>query len=311
MSSDYESDVEIAPNTDLSETTSPVIRAIFARSLKAQMIRREHILLAMQTGGRQKPKYDTVMASVAKELDSIFALKLVPVLTKEEPVSKKRRTAAPSRPPMVLVNSLSSRSRAVLAKMWADDDGQVPNNRNTNDAGFLIPKYSRTATPASNADLVRLGLILLVVVLLVVAENHLSEDELLRVLRPFGIPDSANKIIPGVNTNVHELLADMAKREYIRVDGGTDGAQSSYALGRRAFVEYSPGAIFLCLKDIYGSGFTLATKRRVLATLERSHGETVGIDDEEVGENAVDGETRDAESQNGQTTLREAGNDEE
>lgn len=304
-SSDYGSDVEVAPNTYLSEATSPVIRAIFARNLRGQMVRREHILQAMQTGARQKPKYDTVMESVEKQLESIFGLKLVPVLTKDEPVSKKRRTTTTSRPPMVLVNSLSSRSRAVLAEIWADDDGQVPNNRNTNDAGFLLPKYARTATPASNTELVRLGLVLLVVVLLVVAENHLSEEELLRVLRPFGIPDNANKTIPGVNCNVHELLADMAKKEYVRAEGGTDGAQSSYALGRRAFVEYSPAAIFLCLKEIYGAGFTLATKKRVLATLERSHGETVGIEDEEVGISAVGGEDETPNAGNG------APNDEE
>lgn len=273
---DSESDAEYVSErhhtSEYQDVENRVIRYIMSRELKSQLIRREHIT---QLYSNRRVNYDGLMNNVKHTLEDVYGLTLVSVPLKEGD-KKGRASQSKTRQPLMLTNCLRPQARLVLQELWdKDSTDTVPNNRNTGDSQYFLPKYNKTPSMGANADMVKTGMTLLIMALLVVAENHMSEYELVTSLRQFGISDNVNAKNSNINANLQELLNELVKKDYLDKDvhqHSNNVDTTDYKLGRRSLVEFTPLSVFACLKTVYGDHFDLDTEKKALATIEKAYG---------------------------------------
>lgn len=299
-------------NIDLKDGSKAVLRTILTRHTRYQTIRREHLSQALTVAGFKQGKaglIDNVIDTVKQDLNDIFGFQLMVVpeikdnFNHQDGALKKKRkhnngkatTSTTKNAPMGLVSSLDEKAKSVLGKLYQKDVGkQVSNNRNTNDAQFYLPKYTKFDSPLSNQELIKSGITSLIVSLLITSENHSSEYDLIKVLKSFGIPDSLNHKIPNLSINLQEFLNELVKRDYI-VKHVQDNV-TEFSLGTRSFMEFSPSSVMGFIKEIYGPKFDIDTRKRVAVTIQRLFGETIDkiLEDEEDEEREAE-ENRDGD----------------
>lgn len=277
----FDDDYEAPSQTVLEEAVRPVLRMVMSRHAKYQTIRRDHLLQAVASSGTKRGKVDDITRKVDEELQRVFGLKLAPMPVKAD--NKRRKTAKRKRdeqdPPAAwgVVSALDDKARGVLAQLFEEDAAvQVPNGRNTNDQQFYVPRHTKSATPYSNQELVKSGLCLLVVALLVVAENHMVEDDLAEVLAQFGVLANLNHKVPSTNMNLTELLGEMVKRDYL-VREPQVNASAALSLGARALMEFPPRLVYSVVGLVYGDKFDVDSQQRTLVTIERAFGESLVV----------------------------------
>lgn len=275
--------------SNVDDASRAVLRAVLAKHMRYQTIRREFVSQTIAATGLRQQRagfIDEVLGRVNRDLEAIFAYELVvaPVVNKEEP-RKKRRTGPSSttttsklgrrdRGGMGLISTLGGRARQVLGRLLTSDaDRQVANGRNTNDSQFYLPKHHQTDTPVNNQDLVKAGLTALVVGLVLTSDNHINDTQLVAALRPFGISDSLNHMIPNLDENLMEFLAELVKRDYLTTTGPANAL--SYSVGSRTFMEFGPRSVIEFMKQIYGDQFDPDTQTKAVVTIERTYGQTL------------------------------------
>ncbi|CUM62953.1 uncharacterized protein PRCAT00000513001 [Priceomyces carsonii] len=251
-----------------------IIRTILGRELKGQLIRRDHISPIIS---KSKASYNTIMSEVTSILEDVYGMTLseAPVNNKE---SSKHRENLKSKQLFLLTNCMNTKSKDILGQLWSKNFTETPNTDinaiNVDQNEFFLPKHSRTSNPSSNHELVKQGILLLVISLLVLNENRLLEHDLVKILKSFGLADNLNIKNTNYNLNIYELVADFVKKDYLskqQLKGSTESSTVvEFALGRRALVEFPPESLFSYFKIIYGETFDRHTAERVLITIERA-----------------------------------------
>lgn len=309
--SEHEEGAEEGSNAQYrTDSVIGVVRMIISRHSKYQMVRREHISQAINQvlgeNGREDghrsnrgPGYNKLVLDEAKQdMKEIFGMDLVHLPTlkgdsgEEEP-NKRRKTnndgktkiSTKSNGSMGLVSCLTPKAKQVLQRLYTGNlISEVDNERNTNDAQFYLPKYYKLNTPSSNMELIKMGIILLIIGILIIQENHINEQDLVKILKKFGISDNLNHKIPNLNMNLTEFINELIRKDYIirstPKSKQTETTNGSFSLGVRTFMELDPKSIFEIIKDIYGDNFDLDTKRKTVVTIERTYGESIRFQDE-------------------------------
>ena len=105
-----------------------------------------------------------------------------------------------------------------------------------NDKLYFIPKSLKSKAPLYNQELVKTGVLTMVIFLVVLSENNLKQSVLRRQLANFGMPKLDTQKISSINTDTSSLLNDFVKRGYL-VEV-THDKDIWYKLGWRAIQEY-------------------------------------------------------------------------
>ncbi|KAK7677427.1 hypothetical protein QCA50_019647 [Cerrena zonata] len=296
--SEHEEGAEEGSNAQYrTDSVIGVVRMIISRHSKYQMVRREHISQAINQvlgeNGREDghrsnrgPGYNKLVLDEAKQdMKEIFGMDLVHLPTLkgdsgEEETNKRRKTNNDGKTKI----STKSNGSMGLRLYTGDLISEVDNERNTNDAQFYLPKYYKLNTPSSNMELIKMGIILLIIGILIIQENHINEQDLVKILKKFGISDNLNHKIPNLNMNLTEFINELIRKDYIirstPKSKQTETTNGSFSLGVRTFMELDPKSIFEIIKDIYGDNFDLDTKRKTVVTIERTYGESIQFQDE-------------------------------
>ncbi|CAK7901043.1 hypothetical protein CAAN1_06S02102 [[Candida] anglica] len=277
-----------------------IVRVVMAREVRGLLIKREHFNEAYteRTSMTRRIKFDTIFPIVQNILETVYGLQLVRVPSKvsvgpshgrkrkaiesnSETSSKNSNSSngnsASNNKVFALVSVLPTTAKSVLGEIWATKCTQkVPNGRNISDRQYFLPKNIKTSTPSSNSELIKTGIIALVISIVIVHENRLSEADLKQKLSKFGLSESIHERNTSINMTTMEFLGEMTKREYLNREVTTmDANLADYKLGRRSLAEFKPGSMFDMLERIYGTEFDVDTRNRTLRTIERAYGEAV------------------------------------
>ncbi|KAK6200186.1 MAGE family-domain-containing protein [Scheffersomyces amazonensis] len=274
----------------LNEAVGQVIRIVLGRDVRDQFIRREHFAQAVNTNTRRF-HLDTVIAEADNVLQEVYGLKLVevPVIKKDKKSSRSlSQKITKTKQPYMVVNCLSSESQQILGELWQkSSDFLVPNERDSSQHKFLIPKKEKTSTLLSNFELIRTGIMLYIVSFIILSENHLSEHDLIKLLKKRGIPESLSIKNSNINMNSVEIINDLTKREYLLKDikkGATESENIiDYSLGRRSLIEFTPQCVFEYFKVLFGDKFDSTTAERIVVTIHRAYGVELSQDISAVG----------------------------
>lgn len=219
------------------EIIADMIRTALAKNSRNLKIRNEHfnyILQLLNTKGTLKPW----ISDVRQELESVYGLSL------EHSGSE-----------ILLVSSLKPESSEILNKLWDskfdhDDDEGIQLNAN-----FHMPKLRRVPTIVNTPERFVGGFTMLVVSMIVLSGNKISESELLDNLADFGISNLLNAPIPVFNKPVQGVLVDLTRKDYIKKNGssGSDKSETmaEYSLGERCKREFKPQSIYDFFTEIY------------------------------------------------------------
>mmetsp|Transcript_7795 Transcript_7795/g.9830 ORF Transcript_7795/g.9830 Transcript_7795/m.9830 type:complete len:328 (-) Transcript_7795:289-1272(-) len=264
-------------NSEFKDVENQVVRYIMSRELKSQVIRREHIT---QLYSNRRINYDELMSRVKQTLMEVYGLTLV-FMSPKEGDKKNKSGQSSGRQPLVLTNCLSPEGRSVLQEIWlGDSDVAIPNNRNTGDNHYFLPKYNKTSSLGSNIDMVKTGVTLLIMTLLIISENHMSEHELVKGLKRFGLSDDPNTKNSSFNASLPELINELVKREYLEKEVQKDSNNVDnvdYKLGRRSLVEFTPLSVFAYIKTVYGDSFDIDTEKKALTTIQKAYGISLDV----------------------------------
>ncbi|KAK6463100.1 MAGE family-domain-containing protein [Scheffersomyces coipomensis] len=260
------------------EAVSQAIRIVLGRDVRDQFIRREHFSQVINT---KRYPLDAVIKETNIVLEDVYGLRLVevPMIRNEKKSNRalSSKTSAKARQPYAVINCLKLESQQVLGELWQSvEDFKVPNDRDSSSEKFFIPKKEKTNTPASNIELIKVGIMLYIVSFIILAENHLSESDLIKILKKRGLSESLNVKNSNLNLNIVELINDLTKREYLNKDVKKGATESDnivdYSLGRRSLIEFTPQCVFEYFKVLYGPKFDDTIAERIFITVHRAYG---------------------------------------
>lgn len=262
---------------EFQDVENQVIRYIMSRELKNQLIRRENIT---QFYSNRRINYDALMSRVKYKLQEVYGLTLVAVPLKEGDKKTKSRQNK-GRQPLMLTNCLGQAAREVLLEIWVgDSETAVPNNRNSGDTHYFLPKYNKTSSLGSNIETVKSGVTLLIMSLIIISENHISEYELVNSVRQFGITDDINAKNSNFNASLPDFINELIKKEYIEKEVQRNSKNldtNDYKLGRRSLIEFTPLSVFAFIKAIYADNFDTDTEKKALTTIEKAYGTSLDV----------------------------------
>ncbi|EGW35459.1 uncharacterized protein SPAPADRAFT_58693 [Spathaspora passalidarum NRRL Y-27907] len=282
------------PSHELQHIVNKVIRLVLTRESKGQLIRREHINQIIND--RKNRSYDVVLKEVTVALEEAYGLTLVetPIIKKKGDTSKAKKVLKPKQP-YAVVNCLTPEARNLLGDIWEKSLGTFTKNDDLGQSKFYVPRYSKSKLPTSNYELVKNGILLVIVSLIILSENHISESELFRNLRKFGISTNLNVKNSSLNMNIQELLNDLIRREYLNKNITKGRIESEnvveYTLGRRSLIEFPPQSCFEYIKKIFGENFDTGMAERTLVTIERAYGVALVNESEAVTPDVSRGQT--------------------
>lgn len=242
---------------ELDTTVSKVIRIILARVSNDKLLRRKTI-----TENSKGFKYANVFNLVNQQLQRVFAMKLVEGDKPEK---------------LFLVNDLDDREKQILYSLYSDtEDVHSNNQRLPNDNEYFIAKYQRDYLPQDNFELVKTGVLAIVLSLIIVDGNYCNKVTLLAKMRHFGISGDVNNHNSNFNASFDNLLADFERKEYLfrqymstdASNGKTDDDAIVYSIGDKAIAEYDPLAFYRIIKEVYGTEFDFLVKSKVKNTLQ-------------------------------------------
>ncbi|KAL7664427.1 MAGE domain-containing protein [[Candida] zeylanoides] len=274
--------VPVALPTEVeSKVAHSIVRVVMAREARGLLIKREHFNEAyVLHPSAKRAKFAVMLQFVQDILKETYGLELAEVA--ERTSTKKRRPGAKQprpEPTYCLVSVLSLPAKKVLGQIWRHDAAaKVPNGRNEDDQQFFVPKYRKTATPLANIELVKHGILAVVVALVALSENRVSETDLLAQLSKFGLSSGQYDTNSTLSMTTLELLAEFTKREYLSREappaatGGATDHHVDYTLGRRSLAEFTPRAVFELLSQVYGEAFELDVQHRAMNSIMRAFG---------------------------------------
>lgn len=249
--------VETAFNTAVSQ----IVRLVLSKDIKSQFFKRETIPPEFNI---KMFGFNKVIQQVNNELEEIHGLKLVDFESKK----KKKQ--------YILVSTLKPIERLILSDLWHDS---LNSNLIDNNATFkrhFLPTKSQTILPTSNQELVKLGIMLLIISLIIIAENSIPEVELHDILLQFGILNNINLKNSNYGLNLTELIQEFIKRDYLTLTIIRAAVESEnvhqYSLGSRSLMEFQPLDVYNYIKKVWGRKFTQLEADKTLVTIEKVYG---------------------------------------
>lgn len=213
-------------------------RVVFSRQAKYLKIRREHLAPVMNKS-LLRGQFNLYIKSLNEELEKLLGLHLVQNGTEFH-----------------LLSSLKPESKDILHELFKDDQNTSGNNLREEYASSKPPQ-SRTPVVGNNRDCCLGGIQLIVIFLIVLNQNRISETDLLDSLASFGLTSRLNVTIPLFNTSIQPLIAEMVRKDYIEKSGtrtvNQEDSNGEYSLGKRCLQEFPPKTLQALLKVIVPS----------------------------------------------------------
>ncbi|CAH2353907.1 hypothetical protein CLIB1423_13S01596 [[Candida] railenensis] len=327
---DGRSSINALPTNEELKVANAIIRNIISREVKGQLIKRDHFNeVYQQYSDAKRTKFDIMFQFVQDILKNVYGLQLVHVADKVIATSSRGKRAKVSSNnskkssnsnndansangaknsvysrTFCLVNTLPSEARNVLGEIWQEEANQkIPNGRNEDDQQYFLPKYKQTVTAGSNSELIKSGILLLVVSVIVLSENRISETELLKQLKKFGLSESVIEKNSSLNMTTVELLSEFVKRDYLEREGQASDFVD-YTLGRRLSAEFEPKSLYEFISNLYGEGFDLDVQAKTMNSIERSFGVQIEIPSAPSEQSQVD-RRREGQQEEGQDEEEE------
>ncbi|CAI5759351.1 unnamed protein product [Candida verbasci] len=283
-------DLNASLDDEIQHYVNRFIRVCLTKELKGQFIRKEQIRESISCSNK-KISTDKIITQTNKKLDEIYGLQIIetPNVEKKEKTKKKTsiNSTSSAKKPYGLVSTLKPKCKEVLGELWNKNTGKL--KKEINSTQFFLPKYEKSNLPISNIELVKSGMMILIVCLIILNENHLYEINLIKYLKKFGISDSVNIKNSNISMNLQEFLKDLEARNYLNKEvmkGATEADNLiDYSLGRRSLIEFSPEDCFQFIKLIYGDDFSTTIAERSLVTIQRCYNVLLEMDNTNLNTN--------------------------
>lgn len=301
--------VNALPTEDELKIANCIVRIIMSRETRGLLIKRDNFSEPYAIySSIKRVKFELMFPIVQGILKNVYGLQLVSVPEKVVKKSKKRAATdsqaqtqeqtqtlqqtnilgqgdVPAGKTFALISCLTANARTVLGEIWNNSSKRkIPNGRNEDDQMFLIPKYKKTHSPTSNIELIKSGVLVIIISLIILSEGRISETELLKKLQKFGLSESLNSRNSSINLSTMELIQDFIKREYFNKEGVTttegivNGNLINYTLGRRLLIEFTAQSMYELVQNIYGSAFDLDLQAKTMNSIARAYGENLKIE---------------------------------
>lgn len=263
QSDEEDYDGEVAINTQRTEdglktAVNQIIRIVLSKDMKNQYFRREHVPAEVKV---RSFGFAKLIEKVDLELQQVYGLRLVSVVTKKKKVQ------------YMLTSDLDDKKRAILGELW---NNTLENNFNADLMSFtqyFLPQLKPSQLPGNNSELVKSGILFLILSLIIIAENYITEVELFDILQTFGISKNQNVRNSNYGLNLLELVNEFIKRDYLLLQIAKGSVESenvaSYSLGTRATAELQPQDVYNYIKLVWGEKFDENEARKVLETIKR------------------------------------------
>ena len=166
---------------------------------------------------------------------------------------------------------LQSETKSILDDLWEKDVQEMSKEekrrREVSDRGYFRPFSGRSLVPLSNVELVKNGLLGLLVGILIFNENRVSEGELLKTLASFGLNDVESNT--SISMTALELILDFVKRDYLQKIITGESRPPDYAMGPRLKAQMSAIDMYRLTRGVFGEKFDLDTQSRVQNSIQR------------------------------------------
>lgn len=239
---------------EIQETGNQIIREIFDKEHKYQVIRRDIFVYKKNLNYKinSKELFDYVQETLGK----VYGIKLEEI-NKEENVGQKKKQKDKQRKVIkqyILVRNLTVESQKALCDIWSiiDKKDQISTEKGNE---VLV----------SNFHLTQMGIILLSIIIVILSENRIEEKTLYKSLNKFGLD----------STYVCELILDLLKKNYLKKSINSNFLNtfenSQYSLGNRALVEFTSESFNEFAREIYGSDFNEVIENKIKNTLNKTY----------------------------------------
>lgn len=269
---------------EMKHVVNQVVRLALAKELNGKKLRTDHIAKAIKHNFGRKVTGNVLIKEAKKILQEVYGLSLEDVSSStdkqktkpesDQPATKMRKTSGKG--PYVMVSTLLVQSRNILGELWNKDLRISFKKPDLTSKGFFLPLYEKTPAPGSHYDLVKTGIMLLIISMIILNENHIQETILLTKLKKFGISDNLNQKNSNINMNSKDLLNDLTDKEYLlrkKLKGRTELEDiHDYSLGKRSLAEFTPQGVFEYIKIIYGDSYNSTIAEKTLVTIEKAYG---------------------------------------
>ncbi|KAM9887139.1 hypothetical protein OXX69_013411, partial [Metschnikowia pulcherrima] len=203
-----------------------MIRMVLAKSSRHSKIRGEHFSSILQASN-VKSALKPWIATLKIELESVYGLTL------------KSHTNE-----MMLVSNMNPESNAILHKLRSFDLSASEDSNFASSRSSLMPTLKRNKVIVNTHEQVFGGLTLLIVAMMILCGNKISDVDLIRYVTEFGISNNLSIQTPVFNKQVQEIIAELTKRGYIKKMSPSStvlsGGAAEYTLGERSKQEFDP-----------------------------------------------------------------------
>lgn len=214
-----------------------VVRVVLIRGFSHLPIRRDHIVAHVNLSG---VNFDKLLTAVRAVLEEVYGLTLQAIGEN----SKVYR----------VVDNLSQLTKERLNQLWLSE--AMVRGKHLQDNQFFLPQARATRGLGSNHELVKMGVLTLVMMLVVALENRLRDQELIRYLQQIGISPKETQYNTSLGCNLLELITEFVKREYLvkeSVIANNNNPDEVYSMGRRGKEEFPRATMHDLLKSLQGN----------------------------------------------------------
>lgn len=198
-----------------------MVRFAVLRGVQQGSFRRDHIKDLVDLR-RSSYLFDQLIDETNIVLRDVYSLEI-------QPVQSNNKTKS-----YTVVETLPKSVKTGLGQVW-QRNSQI-HGKPFDDKFYFLPKTVKSRAPLCNRELVKMGVLTMVVLLVVLSENNLKQIVLRRELEKFGLPKLENQKVSSINTDTLSLLNDFVKRGYLVEE--THDKDVWYKLGWRAIQEY-------------------------------------------------------------------------
>lgn len=179
-----------------------------------------------------------------------------------------------------LKSSLTLKEKDILNKLWPNTQSvQQKNGRNIDSEEYFISKFQHDQLPSDNYELVKTGILSIILAVIIIENNHISKYEITKILKNFGVASDLNKINSNTNTNLESLITEFERKEYIKKESignkTTNGVMANvqddhyiyYNIGDKALAEFTPESFYRLIKTVYGEEFNSIISKKAIHTI--------------------------------------------
>lgn len=228
------------PDTHKQEIIADIIRMVLSKISRNMRIRREHV------------------SSILQALNSRIPLKQWLIATKEELTRIYGLTLEQSGVEILVFSSLNSESANLYSSLFGPDVSQIDFQADSLSSMYLIQKSKRGLSSINAPEKVLGGITMLIISVIILSRDKISESDLLESLSGFGMSENLNITVPLLNKSVQGVLSEITRRDYIKksTSNAANGPERSasfveYSLGDRSKREFKPQCIYEFFLQVY------------------------------------------------------------